>query len=162
MRESWYDTAQICMNGHVVNSSMRLHPDHNQNFCEVCGANTISQCHICNTNIRGRYHIDRVVSFDNFTAPAFCINCGGPFLWTESRLKAARDLTSELDNLSSEERDLLSGSLDDIVKDTPQTPLAVSRFKRLALKAGQEFPGIFHDILVDIASETAKKLLWPS
>jgi hypothetical protein len=47
------------------------------------------------------------------------------------------------------------------VRDTPKTTVAATRFKKLVLKGGKELAGGFRDILVDIASETAKKILWP-
>jgi len=93
--------------------------------------------------------------------PIFCPDCGKPYPWTEAKLKAAQELADELDNLSPEERDLLKRSLDDIMRDTPQTTVAANRFKRLVAKAGQVTAEGFRDILVDILSETAKKIIWP-
>ncbi len=43
--------------------------------------------------------------------------------------------------------------------DTPQTELSVSRFKKLALKAGQTVGGSLYKMAVEIASEAAKKAL---
>jgi len=97
-----------------------------------------------------------------YTPPSFCPECGKPYPWTEAKLKAAQELSDELDNLSLEERSLLKKSLDDIVRDTPETTVAATRFKRLVAKAGQVAADGLKDILVDIASETAKKLIWPS
>ena len=79
----------------------------------------------------------------------------------EAKLKAALELSAEVDNLTEEERDILKKSLDDIVRDTPQTPVAAARFKKLVGKAGKEAAQGFKSILVDVASETAKKLIWP-
>ena len=80
----------------------------------------------------------------------------------DSKLKAARDLSDELDNLTPDERDLLKKSLDDIVRDTPQTTVSALRFKKLAAKAGSIAASALKDILVDIASEAAKKVIWPT
>ena len=33
-REHWYDTAQICTNGHIINSNARSEPEKNKDFCE--------------------------------------------------------------------------------------------------------------------------------
>ncbi|MBA7691028.1 hypothetical protein ES703_99566 [subsurface metagenome] len=57
---------------------------------------------------------------------------------------------------------MLKKSLDDIVRDTPQTTVAVSRFKRLVAKAGPVAAEGFKKILWDIASEFAKRQIWPS
>ena len=53
---NWYDTAQICINGHVINSMSISHPEHNKKFCDKCGALTITNCPKCNTPIKGHYH----------------------------------------------------------------------------------------------------------
>ena len=70
-----------------------------------------------------------------FAAPAYCDHCGNAFPWTEGRLRAARQLAQEFENISDEDRETLDESIDDLVKDTPMTP---------------------------VAAETAKKLLWPT
>ncbi len=80
----------------------------------------------------------------------------------EVKLKAARELSDELENLSLEERERLKKSLDDIVRDTPQTTVAATRFKKLVAKAGPVVADSFRKILVDVLSETAKKVIWPS
>lgn len=59
------------------------------------------------------------------------------------------------------ERELLKQSLDDLVRDTAKTQVAALRFKKLVGKAGNVVAGGLRDILVDIASETAKKILFP-
>jgi len=56
MSEGWYDTAQICMNGHIINSMSKLHPEHNRKFCDKCGEPTITNCQKCNSPIPGHYH----------------------------------------------------------------------------------------------------------
>jgi hypothetical protein len=52
----YYDVGLICLNGHVVNSSAKDHPEHNSNFCDECGSKTINACKYCDASIRGRYH----------------------------------------------------------------------------------------------------------
>jgi len=92
--------------------------------------------------------------------PSFCPDCGSPYPWTEAKLKAAQELSDEIENLSPKERELLKKSIDDIVRDTPQTTVAVSRFKRLVAKAGPVAAEGFKKIMWDIASEAAKKAIW--
>ena len=182
MSDSWYDTAQICINGHTVNLMSVSRPEHNRKFCDRCGAPTITKCQNCNVSINGFYHegtadefdiegmIEEIVNpppnitHDYTTVQSFCPHCGNPYPWTEARLKAAKELADELDNLSLEEREILKKSLDDIMvmEDTPQTPVAATRFKRLVAKAGPVVADSFRKILIDIASETAKKMIWPS
>lgn len=155
--ENWYDTAQICTNGHVINSCSISTPHINRKFCERCGARTITKCPHCNATIRGAYHSGPNTS--SFTRKSFCPDCGKLYPWTEAKLKAAQDLSDELDNLSPEEREMLKKSLDDIVRDTPQAIVAAPRFKRLVAKAGKAAAERFYDFLVDVSSETAKKII---
>jgi len=160
----YYEVAQICMNGHVITSILNAHPIHSQKYCSQCGALTISTCPKCNKAIRGSYyHPDWSQDYDGiYKKPGFCHNCGTAYPWMESKLKAARDLSDELENLTPDERDLLKKSLDDIVRDTPQTTVAALQFKKLAAKAGSIAASALRDILVDIVSEAAKKVIWPT
>jgi len=96
-----------------------------------------------------------------YYAASFCHDCGKPYPWTEGRLKAARDLAGEMEKLDTSEREALSKSLDDLVRETPQTQVAVTRFKKLMTKAGSVAAESFRKILVDVLAETIKKQLWP-
>ncbi len=130
MGDSWYDTAQVCVNGHVINSMSVSSPQHNSVFCGACGAPTITACQSCKTPIKGHYHIPGFLGGFGYSPPSFCHNCGNPYPWVEGRLRAAQELTQELDTLSPEERGILEKSLDDLVRDTPQTTLAATRDSR--------------------------------
>jgi hypothetical protein len=156
-----YDVAQICLNGHVVNDSIKVSPEDSKKFCDKCGAVTITNCLKCRQEIQGYYHVPNVLGFHKYAAPAFCYNCGSPFPWTESRLKAAKELAREIEDLSDKEKDILEQSIDEIISDSPKTTLAALRFKKLVAKAGKVAAEALRDILVDIVSETAKKTLWP-
>ncbi len=102
------------------------------------------------------------LNYTDLPLPIFCPDCGKPYPWTETALKAAQELSDELENLSPEERDLLKKSIDDIIRDTPQTTVAATRFKRLVAKAGPVAAEGFKKILWDIATEFAKRQIWSS
>ncbi len=157
-----YDVAQICLNGHVVNESSQRQPQFNQKFCKVCGAETINACPKCNSNIKGYYHVEGVVDWTGrrINTPFFCIECGKAYPWTEEKVKVAKELALESDNLSDEEKATLSNSIDDLVAETPRTQLAVIRFKKLMKKAGEQAPEYFKDVLKDVISESVKKAIW--
>ena len=155
-----FDIAQICLNGHVVNDSTIHYPDHNKDFCDKCGAKTITHCPHCNDPIRGRYYMKFVYDASPFRAPAYCHNCGAPYPWTEAKLNAAKELAEELERLTEEERKILAQSIDDLVKESPKTELAATRVKKLLAKAGKEGARLMLEILKEVASETAKKVLW--
>jgi hypothetical protein len=91
--------------------------------------------------------------------PAFCYDCGKPYPWTEERLTAAREFAHELEGLSADERDQLSKSFDDIVSDTARTPLAVERVKKVIKKVAKPVGDALYKLVVDISSETARKML---
>ena len=62
--------------------------------------------------------------------------------------------------MSVEEKELLKQSLDDLMKDTPQTKVAETRFKRLIKKAGNDAYEGMRSIIVDVVSEVVKKSLF--
>lgn len=164
MSASFYEVAQICMNGHVITSLLKMNPTRSQKYCSQCGALTITTCPKCNKEIGGSYYDPEWLKDyeGSYKKPSFCHNYGTAYPWMDSKLKAARDLSDEFDNLTQDERDLLKKSLDDIVRDTPQTTVSALRFKKLAAKAGSIAASTLKDILVDIASEAAKKVIWPT
>jgi hypothetical protein len=160
MSDSYYDVAQVCINGHVVNSSARDYPDLNAPHCEKCGAKTITVCPACQTSIRGYYHVPGVLGVGGYTPPAFCYQCGTAFPWSATALQAAKELADELDSLNAEEREQLKQSLDQLVRTTPQTPVAEARFKRIMKKAGKEGVDAMRSVLTAILSETVRKTLF--
>ncbi|TMB68475.1 MAG: DUF2321 domain-containing protein, partial [Chloroflexi bacterium] len=131
-----YDTAQICENGHVVNSSFRAYPQFNTDHCEQCGAKTIHTCPLCGKDIRGRY-MDSM-SLSEFPAPAHCNACGAPYPWTTNAMEAYRDLLGLAANLTDEERGKLSIAIDDLITDTPRTQTSAVRVKLALQKVAPE------------------------
>ncbi len=156
-----YDVAQVCLNGHMINDACKHSPETCEDHCSRCGDPTIRACRFCNTPTRGRYFVPGVVDLSGPGTPSrFCHKCGKPYPWTSRKLEAAKAYALDLQALTPDERMQLTQSLDDLVKDTPMAQVAAGRFKRLAAKAGGEAPGFFKDILVDLVSETAKKVIW--
>ena len=49
----YYETAQVCINGHVITSGIESSKLDMQKFCEDCGKPTIIKCDYCKTRIRG-------------------------------------------------------------------------------------------------------------
>jgi hypothetical protein len=156
-----YDIAQVCLNGHVVNDSMRASPESNAKFCEDCGGSTISECGSCKTPIRGKYNSAGLGFAYEFLAPAFCSNCGNAYPWTEAKMNAARDLIS-LSDLDDADKEALTTDLPDLAQDTPRTKVAATRFKKLVAKLGGGVASAVRDIVVDVASEAAKKTIFGS
>ncbi len=153
----WYDNAQICLKGHVINDSVKEFPEHNKKFCDKCGSPTITRCPKCNTEIQGTFHEED--TFDiNYKAPSFCHNCGAAFPWTEAKIKAAHEFAHSLE-ISGEEKRTLDESIDDIVITTATTAASANKFKIILSKAGKTTLETGREILTDILSETAKKII---
>jgi hypothetical protein len=159
--ESYYDVAQICLGGHIINGSFRTFPQHNQERCSNCGQETITTCQGCGCEIRGRYYVPGVIGGGGTeNPPAFCHKCGKPYPWTESRVEAARDLAEQLD-LDLPERTLLEKSIEEMVRDTPRAPAEAVRFKKIVESAKPWGLGAFKEILYGIAGEAVKRIVWP-
>lgn len=161
MNDDRYDTAQVCLSGHRITDMFETRPEYRQEFCARCGQKTITACLSCGAKLRGDLHDSSFVSWHEYPPPAYCRECGKPFPWTESGLMAARELSDELDALSTQEREQLKQSLEDLVSENPRTGLAVVRFKKLVAKAGQVAAQGMKQILVSIVTEAVRKQIWP-
>jgi len=156
-----YDAAQICLNGHIINDGFRWDTHHNSDHCSQCGKKTITECPQCRAEIRGRYHVRGIGNTRKLKqVPAFCLKCGKAYPWTEASLSAAREYIRELERLDANERGILGRTLDDLVSDTPNTPVAAMRFKQLVLKAGPVAMEMLKTILIEIMAEPAKRAIW--
>jgi len=155
-----HDVAQICPNGHVANDSSLRYPQFNQEYCSKCGEKTIKMCSKCGKSIQGLFRFDGPVMSDVYVSPSFCKHCGQEFPWTERKRQAAIDLF--LDEIQEEEeRKEFRESVEQISKDTPQAQVASTRIVRLLKKVKSASAKLIKDIVVEIASEAAKKGLFP-
>lgn len=93
--KGWKDTMQVCLNGHVINDSIYKYPKYNKDYCDKCGATTITECPKCNKPIPGAWHEPLVVIGATGIAPDFCENCGAAFTWTHK--EKAQDTAAEED-----------------------------------------------------------------
>ncbi len=159
-----YDMALVCLNGHVINQYFKHYPEDNMDYCDKCGVKTTTICQHCETSIKG-WPLDEdgpmisLISDSPDPPKAYCHGCGKPYPWTMRKLDAAKELTQELDGLNADEMAMLTKSLDDIIIDTPKTQVAVTRFKKFIKKARGDAVQAMRDLVVDIASETAVKML---
>lgn len=158
--KQYNDVAQICLNGHLINSGSLTYPGDNQKFCRDCGEETITNCKYCNKSIRGDQFIDGISLLNEYTVPKYCEECGKEYPWTTRKLAAAKELADEFDNISDEEKEILKNSLDDIVKNGPKTTVATTRFKKIVSKVGPEGATGMKEIIFDVVSEAVKKMIW--
>lgn len=156
----WH-TAQICFNGHIITHSLELNPESNSPFCKDCGAKTVSACQSCNANIRGIHFDPGGFTSWYYEIPSFCYNCGEPFPWTTEKLKLANEIIFEEVSLTPDEKIDFESNLKIITTDNPRTEYASSKVKEYLKKFAVGTGKILRDVITDVASETAKKILFP-
>jgi hypothetical protein len=152
-----HDVAQVCQNGHVVTTRYNDYPEFRQDYCDACGTTTTTTCPRCEKEIRGSYRGS--VTTGEMPAPAFCLHCGGPFPLHAARVHAAKALVEEIDELSAQDKLLCSASIDDIAGNTPMTDAAIMRIKKVIAKAGQGTAEALKKVVLEVASEAARKAM---
>jgi hypothetical protein len=155
-----YNSAQICLNGHVVNAFAIQRSESNQDFCATCGAKTIMKCPKCDGLIRGCAW--GAWDSDDYRRPANCIKCGSPLPWTEAQSQAAIDLFIEESGFTGDDAKGFEDAVHDAVKDGPRTQVAGSRIGKALKKVSKQTGKVFYDVVKDILSEAAKKAIWPN
>lgn len=156
----YYHTAQICLNGHMINDSSDSNPQNNQDYCDKCGEKTITKCPNCNALIRGDYEVPGVCAIGFATAvPSYCYHCGKPFPWTELSLKSAKELLELEGSLSEEDLKYFDKNMNSLICDTPNTKVVATKLKLFLTKASAAVGSTLKDIIVEIGSETAKKII---
>lgn len=153
---SGYYPAEICLNGHVISSSSK----NVETYCSDCGAKTISSCPSCNTPIRGKYNDEYVVYVQEYKAPAYCFSCGNPFPWTQSRIDAINELIEFDNQLSNDKKSYINNNINALTVDTPKTKVVATKIKFYLSETANATGNAIKDILVDIISETAKKIIF--
>lgn len=83
VKENWQDVMQVCINGHLINSSSKKYPQYNKDYCDKCGGKTIINCPNCNKPIPGSYHRTGIVGFSTTDVPAMCQYCGNSYPWVK-------------------------------------------------------------------------------
>jgi hypothetical protein len=155
-----YRIAEVCPNGHVSTDSADAHPDRREKFCAHCGEATMTQCPKCTTGIRGYFEVEGAFLLGGkYRPPAFCHNCGNAFEWTERKIAGAVELVEIDGQLSPSELTEFRSDLIELTKDTPKTQAASMRFKRVMLKVGSSVADGVRAIIIDVASEAAKKVI---
>jgi hypothetical protein len=79
--------------------------------------------------------------------------------YLSSRLKAAKDLAAEIEELNKEEHKTLEKSIDEITTNNPQASVGATRIKKILAKVGGAAGEILQKTIIEVASESAKKVL---
>jgi hypothetical protein len=154
-----YDIQQVCENGHRVTGCYSISAGKRQDFCQKCGAPTITDCPNCKKEIQGdrigKNWTGEVYSLGSAVVPSFCSNCGEPYPWTKNKIVTAIQILMEFGKLDEKEKETIEQDINNIVRDIPQAELSAMRIKRIwekCSKAGYE-------IIMEFASRTAAKVL---
>lgn len=169
MAHEKYGTAQVCLNGHLINSSVEEHPKRCKAHCDTCGAETITACPACQQAIRGTHYIafryehplGHVNSIPIEKPPAYCEKCGEPFPWTATAIQTAVELLAEDLELNDDETAQLTESISEAVRDTPRATLGGTRIRRYLQKAGKHVAEAVRELIVDLVAESVKRIIWP-
>ncbi len=98
-------------------------------------------------------------SIGDYAVTSFCYKCGKPFPWTKTKIEAAKELTDELENLNDNEKKQLKSIFPDLIFDKPKTNVSASKLKKFLTKAKGVALSELRKLIVDIASESVKKLI---
>jgi hypothetical protein len=154
-----YDIAQICLNGHIIASTAGSSPQFRKKRCDICGEETIMKCPNCNDNIKGYYHVPGFLDTRmHYDLPRFCENCGKPYPWINTKLKAVEELVELMDSLKAEEKQDLIDSINELVRETSKVPVAKVKLKRYLKIVDSDIS----DGLTEILRETLKEKVFNS
>jgi hypothetical protein len=153
--DTW-DTAEICLNGHVITSRYEDMPHYRSDHCQECGEVTIHACAVCSAPIRG--HLRGSFDVSASTPKLFCHKCGKPFPWTERRLIAAKELASQSAALSDDELKTFGQSLEELTKQTPLIAVAARKLRPLVSKMEPTLAAAIREVVVSLLSGEAKRI----
>lgn len=94
-----------------------------------------------------------------YIPPDFCYQCGKPFPWISRKIKAAVELAQLEEVLTEEESAKFSEYVTDISKDTPSSLVSAKQIIKLLKKFSESVAMEIRALLVEIASESIKKIL---
>lgn len=153
-----YNGATICLNGHVVSK----YKANCQKHCSICGKETYSICLQCHAPIRGVAEVKGVIVVGDmpYDKPFYCYECGAPYPWTQKILDSAVELVSLDDDLDETSKELIKNAIPELLIDTPITPIAVAKYQKGLSKASQIIHDSMRQLLIDVVSETVKKILF--
>lgn len=151
------DIAQICLNGHLGNPYVNTAPHRNKKFCPQCGEPEIMACPGCQTPLRGKGH-DMSSALATYHVPAYCEGCGVAFPWTQRAIMAAKEF-AELELTDEQDKEVFMQNVEVVTNDTPQTKVAATKIFRILAKLSGPAKDTLQELIVNIASETAKKII---
>lgn len=96
---SYYDTMQVCAEGHQITAFAKTSPQRCESRCSRCGAATFTGCPKCNAPVRGHYHVDGVSCGFGTPIPTHCYQCGDAYPWADKVQKAGESQPETMESL---------------------------------------------------------------
>jgi len=109
--------------------------------------------------IRGHLYYEHINCAERISAHNFCIACGKPFPWFETKVEAVKELAGMHEDLDDKDRELLKANFDDLIQDNPKSEVAALKIKPVLKKLKQGAKDPLYKFAVDVASEIGKKIL---
>lgn len=167
------DVLQVCENGHKITDCYNNNPEKRSNFCQECGAPTITVCPSCGKDIDGallksetripsvlearsslRVGSKKTTISIPVGVPKHCKNCGKPYPWTQKKIQTAIQNMMGSGKLNDEEKNTISQDIENITKNVPEAEQSARRIKRIWEKYGP----IAKELILEFASRTAAKI----
>lgn len=179
--QHYFETAEICLQGHVTTLNYERNVGERTPFCPDCGERTIHECPNCHAPIRGAHYVkgpvttginvlyhesyqavhEQRVDKEPYKLPAYCHKCGAPFPWTQSAIAEASDLVEkEMPELNTDEKAEFKAALPKVISDTPLTTRAAKMISRLLKKVAPIANETFKQIFYRLAADEAKIVIW--
>lgn len=89
--ESQYALMLVCLNGHIINDRVENPKDIQEEYCHLCGKETITTCPNCLSSIRGVRKIPGVYSTRApiIKTESYCYHCGQAYPWHKPLVPAS-------------------------------------------------------------------------
>lgn len=159
-----FECTMICLNGHLINRFVNLHPEDNKKHRPECGQSTIHQCPACNKEIEGRTVYNEATDSLGYNLRKskkhqYCEECGAAYPWTKSKFESAKELIRDLEGLSDEKIVLLRDCIEDVLRGSSKSETDTAQFIEYMIEA--EGPAInpLQTIINDVASDAVKTRL---
>jgi hypothetical protein len=106
-KPEYFDTMQLCINGHFITDQYNDQPLSRKEFCTSCGAKTIHQCQNCGKDIKGKHHVPGLVNRlgSRTPVPNICEYCGKNFPWRKTNAEEHQMTTPQFPDIKDEKKE---------------------------------------------------------
>jgi hypothetical protein len=162
-----FDTAQICINGHLISTATETRPQSKRDFCDKCGVETICICPNCKKPIKGDYlgsdinekqnktNIHGLLDSLGFSIPQFCDSCGTSFPWFQQKPELVYEFVENIASLTFEQKTDFINSIVELIKETAKAPIAKIRLRNILSVLDKDISDNILELLKEILPKYA-------